>query len=67
MRGRIGGDCLLTSKEVQNRFGVSNFTARMDLKALVSLGFMEEIKVNLKKINYIKSENFDQRIKQINK
>ena len=61
------GDRVFTSKEVQNRFGVSNFTARMDLKALVSLGFMQEIKVNLKKINYIRSENFDKRIKQINK
>jgi Fic family protein len=56
-------DRVLTSKEVQNRFNISNFTARMDLKNLVKLGFMEEIKVNLKKINYIKSQNFDHKIK----
>ncbi len=58
-------DRVLTSKEVQNRFNISNFTARMDLKALVNLGFLEEIKVNLKKINYIKSQNFDGKIKLI--
>lgn len=56
-------DRVLTSKEIQNRFNISNFTARMDLKSLVQLGFLEEIKVNLKKINYIKSQNFDENIK----
>lgn len=56
-------DRVLTSKEIQNRFSISNFTARMDLKALVNLGLMEEVRVNLKKINYIRSHQFDQRIK----
>src|SRR5690606_31416923 len=32
-------DRVLTSKEIENRFGVSNFTARSDLKSLVALGF----------------------------
>ncbi|WP_454059257.1 Fic family protein [Elizabethkingia ursingii] len=58
-------DRVLTSKEIENRFNISNFTARTDLKSLVKLGFLEEIKVNLKKINYIKSANFDQKIKSI--
>ena len=57
-------DRVFTSKEIQNRFDISSFTARADLKSLVHLGFMEEIKVNLKKINYIRSQNFDQKIKQ---
>ncbi|MDM1522084.1 Fic family protein [Empedobacter sp. 225-1] len=58
-------DRVFNSKEVENRFKISNFTARQDLKALVSLGFMQEIHVNKKKINYIKSEQFDKLVKAI--
>lgn len=53
------GDRVLTSKEMQSRFSISNFTARNDLKSLVRLGFMEEIHINMKKISYIKSQDFD--------
>ena len=58
-------DRVFNSKEVENRFKISNFTARQDLKTLVSLGFMQEIHVNKKKINYIKSDHFDKLVKAI--
>lgn len=58
-------DRILTSKEVENKFNISNFTARTDLKSLVKLGFLEEVKVNLKKINYVKSKIFDSKIKHL--
>lgn len=46
-------------KEIESRFGISNFTARSDLKNLVDLGFLEIIQVNKKKQNFIKSREFD--------
>ena len=55
---------VFTVKEVENRFGVSNFTARTDLNALVSKGFFMEIQVNKVKRNFVRSELFDQLIKQ---
>ena len=46
-------------KEIENRFSISNFTARTDLEKLVSLGYLYEIQINKVKRNYIKSINFD--------
>lgn len=57
-------DRILNIKEIENRFNVSNFTARTDLKTLVELGFLEIIQVNKKKQNYIKSSNFDDILKK---
>lgn len=51
-------DRILNIKEIENRFNVSNYTARTDLKTLVELGFLEVIQVNKKKQNFIKSKNF---------
>ena len=45
-------------KEVENRFVVSNYTARTDLNGLVSLGFLEVIQVNKIKQNFIRSVDF---------
>ncbi len=56
-------DRVLTSKELESRFVVSNFTARSDLKLLVQLGFLEIVQVNKIKQNFIKSKKFDQLIK----
>ena len=53
-------DRILNIKEIENRFNVSNFTARTDLKTLVDLGFLEIIQVNKKKQNFIKSRDFDE-------
>ena len=57
-------DRILNIKEIENRFDISNYTARMDLKGLVDLGFLEIIQVNKKKQNFIKSRNFDAIIKK---
>jgi Fic family protein len=46
-------------KEIENRFSVSNFSARTDLDGLVKLGYLSEIQVNKVKRNYIKSDKFD--------
>ena len=55
---------ILNTKEIETRFSISNYTARSDLKGLVSLGFLKVIQVNKKKQNYIKSENFNEILKQ---
>ena len=52
-------DRILNIKEIENRFNISNYTARTDLKTLVELGFLEVIQVNKKKQNFIKSKNFE--------
>jgi len=52
-------DRIMTIREIETRFNVSNKTARKDLKELVNLGFLDIIQVNLKKQNFIKSRNFD--------
>jgi Fic family protein len=46
-------------KEIENRFLISNFTARADLEGLVNLGYLSEIQLNKVTRNYIKSNNFD--------
>ena len=52
-------DSLFTVKEIENRFAVSNFTARTDLEGLVTLGFLTVIQPNKVKRNYVKSDDFD--------
>lgn len=56
-------DRVLSSKEMENRFGVSNFTARSDLNNLESLGFLEKIQVNKIKHNFIKAKQFNKILK----
>ena len=53
----------LSVKEIENRFSVSNFTARTDLEGLVKLGYLSGIQLNNVKKNYIKSDVFDNLIK----
>ena len=50
---------LLTVKEIQNRFGTSNQTARTDLEKLVTSGFLSVIKINQKEQRFGKSVEFD--------
>ncbi|MEA5261022.1 Fic family protein [Arcicella aquatica] len=52
-------DRVMSIKEIENRFNISNFTARADLKTLVELGFLTIVQVNKIKQNYIKSDNFE--------
>lgn len=49
----------ITVKEVENRFGISQPTARLDLEGLVEKGFLTKVPVNKVKSNYVKSERFD--------
>jgi Fic family protein len=57
-------DRILHVKEIENRFNISSFTARSDLKTLVDLGFLDVIQVNKKKQNFIKSRNFEEILKK---
>ncbi|WP_316824354.1 Fic family protein [Pedobacter miscanthi] len=59
-------DRILNIKEMESRFNISNYSARTDMKTLVSLGFVEIIKVNKKKQNFIKSRNFDHVLSKYN-
>ena len=45
---------IMTVKEVQNRFGVSDPTARQDLVSLVEKGFLTEIEINKVKKGFVK-------------
>lgn len=58
---------ILTIKELENRFGISNQTARMDITSLVIKGFVKEIALNKRKIGYIRSENFLLEMEKYNK
>ncbi len=58
---------ILTIKELENRFGVSNQTARMDITSLVLKGFIKEIALNKRKMGYIRSENFLSEMEKYNK
>jgi Fic family protein len=49
-------------KEIENRFSISNLTARTDLEGLVKLGYLTEIQLNKITKNYIKSENFEEQL-----
>lgn len=55
---------VLNSKEVEKRFGISNFTARTDLKLLVELGFLEIVQVNKIKQNFVKSAQFGKNLQK---
>lgn len=59
-------DRVLSSKEIENRFSISSFTARADLNNLEQLGFLEKIQVNKIKHNFIKSKNFNKLLKSYN-
>ncbi len=53
----------LTVKEIQNRFGTSNQTARNDVEKLVAARFLSVIKINRKEQRFVKSEQFDNLLK----
>ncbi len=59
-------DRVLNSKEIENRFQVSNFTARSDLKGLEELGFLTIIQVNKIKQSFIRSNDFNSILKKNN-
>ncbi|MCB9033875.1 MAG: Fic family protein [Chitinophagales bacterium] len=55
---------ILTVNEIQNRFSISNQTARTDLTELVKLGFLVEKNANKKSKVFFKVDNFEQLIQQ---
>ncbi|WP_229312022.1 Fic family protein [Larkinella punicea] len=57
-------DRILNVKEIENRFGVSNQTARNDLQQLVDMAFLEKVSVNRKEQRFVKSRQFDQVLKK---
>lgn len=57
---RDNPNTVLTVKELQNRFGISNPTARQDMEKLVESGYLQKIRVNKIKYNYVKGDKFDE-------
>jgi Fic family protein len=60
-------DWIFNVKEIENRNGVSNQTARMDIIGLIELGYIEVSKINAKEQKYYKSSQFDDLVKKGNK
>ena len=57
---------VLTIKELQNRFLVTPTTAKTDIMGLVSRGLVSEFAFNKVKKGYVRSERFEEVIKQLN-
>lgn len=57
-------DLLFNVKEIEQRFVISNQTARMDLEDLVRMGYMETISLNKKTKAFCRAKNFDSLLKQ---
>ena len=57
-------DILLTVKEIENRFSVSNQTARTDLYELKDKGYLDLIDLNKKTKAFCKNEKFEEIIKE---
>jgi Fic family protein len=60
---RENPDSIFTVKEIENRFSVGNQTARTDLYGLVELEYLTEININKRKSAFIKSEKFNDKIR----
>jgi Fic family protein len=52
-------DRFFTVKEIENRFSITNQTARTDVEELVKRGFLKKVAVDKKSSNYWKGEKFD--------
>ncbi len=50
----------LSAKEVENRLGVSNQTARNDIAALIKKGYVAELAINQKERQYIRGKRFEE-------
>lgn len=56
---RDNPNIVLTVKEIETRFAVSQPTAKLDMDGLVNRGLLRKVPVNRVKSNYIKGEDFD--------
>lgn len=54
-----------TAKELATRFNITSKTARTDLQHLAKLGLMKESPVNNRTIGYVRSESFENRLKEL--
>jgi len=59
-------DSIITAKEVATQFAVTDKTARTDLQALVKLGIMSEVQLNNRMTGYVKADNFEEVIEELN-
>lgn len=50
---------IFTVKEQQNRYAISNPTARLDLEGLVEKGYLKKVRVNKVKSSFIRGDNFN--------
>lgn len=55
-------DTLLTVKEIETRFMISNQSARNDLSNLVEQGYLRQVAVDKKSKVFVRAENFDKLI-----
>ncbi|HEY4649776.1 MAG TPA: Fic family protein [Pontibacter sp.] len=60
-------DLLLTIKEVETRFNISNETARSDLRGLAEHGYLDEILLHGRKKAYSKGGKFEELIRKDSK
>lgn len=58
---------IITAKEIATQFAVTDRTARTDLQSLVRLGLMSEVALNNRMTGYVRSDNFDDIIKELRK
>ena len=55
---------VLTVREWQTRFAVSNPTARLDIEGLVQKQYLQRVRVNKKKSTFIKGARFEELLLQ---
>ena len=55
-------DMMFTVREIEQRFAVTNVTARTDLKGLVERGYLVEVAMNKVKRGYVRSADFEARL-----
>ncbi|PNE28985.1 hypothetical protein BHU09_04275 [Tannerella sp. oral taxon 808] len=55
---------MFTVREIEQRFAVTNATARTDLRGLVERGFLAEVPMNKVKRGYVRSADFDQLLQE---
>lgn len=55
-------DAVVTVKEMQDKFIITQMTARRDLTELVAKGYLKEVAINKVKRGYLRSESFDEKI-----
>ena len=55
-------DTMFTVREIEQRFAVTNATARTDLRGLVERGFLVEVPMNKVKRGYVRSADFEARL-----